>query len=61
MYMMTQERNSYITLFGTLSTGRFIKIPQHKNGNLFMQHVAEEYFYIKFSLFIQHIFLDRSA
>ena len=34
------------------------KIPQHKNDDIF---VAEEYFYIRFFLFIQHIFLNVST
>jgi len=34
------------------------KISQHENGDIY---VAEEYFYIKVSLFIRHIFLHNSA
>jgi len=34
------------------------KLPQHKNDDIY---VAEEHFYIKFSLFIQHIFLYMST
>jgi len=40
------------------SYGQPLKIAQHENGDIYL---AKEYFCIKFSLFIQHIFLQNSA
>ena len=46
------------SVIASIVQGYSEKNTQHENGDIY---VAEDYFYIKFSLFIQHIFLHKSA